>query len=218
MTDDVLEVETIEDATTETASDEERLRDIFQARRTVRKQRMRAKNVRGTRDERVGRRMYRAAVEGYAREAEPLLIQTDSGQELWSDRNFTAFSVGPDFIKRIDSSVFYEINGEKYQVKNERDMREVTIEPTGVKSLFSLGDPIQIEYKFEEKIGLSRTTTRRETVRAQIPPEVLDEIVSALNLELADMGISINVDEETGQTKIDSSLIQEVETWRRENL
>jgi hypothetical protein len=176
----------------------ERVHSIFEARTECRQYRTKAKAQDG--DDYTP--LYRSALESFIREVEPLLKQTEDGQELWSERAFGAAPIAPEHKKPRDTTQPRQIN------------------LVGLKSLFELECPAMFEIEIVEKSPRRKAGEKVKpvTVSWDVPFWALDEMFAAVNTHLSDLGFGIALDEAGKQTKLDDDLIAEVEKWRRENL
>lgn len=181
---------------------QERVRSIFEARKTCREKRREAKEEQSP-------ALYREAVEGYIREVEALFQQTKEGKEYWTTHRFGVFELTPhpsDLPQEYD------------EIKSVND--EKRVEFNGLQSLFEVGDPIRARIGvLVPAPGKSRGNTKEAVAIARyVPFDILDAMFSAVNTYLSDLGFGIEIDEAQKNTKLDDDLMEEVEQWRRENL
>jgi hypothetical protein len=196
--DDGLAVETVG---IEEVVRQERVRSIFESRRTCREKRLEAKEE--------GRPvLYRDAVEGYLREVEALFQQTEEGQKYWNNYNFGGFELTP-----IPSDV------EGYN-KIEGVLDEKRVDFIGLRSLFAVGDPIRerVEVRVPSKRMGPGSTIETVILARPVPFTILDSMFSVTNTYLSNIGFGVEVDQAQKNTKLDDDLMKEVEQWRRENL
>lgn len=212
-TDDELAPEAVEDDTESTPLDvetvgvdeivrQERVRSIFEARKTCREKRLEAKEEQNP-------ALYRDAVEGYIREVEALFQQTEEGKEYWTTHPFGVFELTPhasDLPEKYD------------KIESVYDQKEVEFE--GLESLFEAADPVRAPAEVLVPTAGRNRGNHKETVviARHVPFDILDAMFSVVNTYLSDLGFGIEIDEAQKNTKLDDDLMEEVEQWRRENL
>jgi hypothetical protein len=182
------------------AARNERVRSLFEARDRVREIRTETKLQRSGRETKRGAAEYRAALETYVREAQPLLEKTTRGRELWSDETLGVVTVSLDTESFDGDTNALKIAGTDRQISH--DPGPVEVEVTGLKTLFGPGRPIQAEIPIPvPQVSLGRRPNQRQrsepyTVSRDLPFDILDEIFSATNSYLADIGLGIEVESE----------------------
>jgi hypothetical protein len=197
--DDEIDVEAVG---TDEIVRQERVRSIFEARKMCRERRLVAK-------EEDDQSIYRDALEGYVREVQPLLTQTEKGRSYWNTHDFGTIELTPhrnDLPESCD-----EINA-------VIDKQQLAF--TGLVSLFNAGDPIYREASVRvPSPGRGRGDVIKTVAFARhIPFDILDSMFSVTNTYLSQIGFGVEVDQTQKNTKLDDDLMKEVEQWRRENL
>lgn len=212
---DEIEVETVD-------ADEmirrERIRGLFDARTEVRDTRLEVKQQSRGHETQAGNSIYRAALESYVREAQPLCTQTTAGQKLWNEKDFGSLTLEPPLVEYEGDTNAMRIEGTDTTVTTRPTPKKVDV--VGLKSLFEISPPFVVDFEIQRGAVTAgpRVTTETVELDKSIPFYILDEMFAATNAYLAELGIGIDVQEGTNQTKVDDSLIEEVEKWRRENL
>lgn len=198
---------------------QERVRSIFDARNTCRKQRTKAKRASAVGEADAAPVIYQTALESYIREVEPLFSQTKKGQRYWSEYQFGTMQVTPD-IKFKTSR-----DGQRRTLKQtgsvlKGDIPKRVVEISGLKSLFELGSPMVFDMECNVRSrGMSRgESVETVTVQESIAVGILDEMYAVTNGYLGEIGFGVEVGKAKQHTKLDDDLLDEVEQWRRENL
>jgi hypothetical protein len=197
-----IEVEAVEDP--ESYIQSRRLRDIFEARKTVRKQRQTAKqyqvNNSGIEATLKAQRYYRASVENYLTELRPLFLSDDRGKRYWYKLDLGSIRVEPIIsektVGRGSPSRVIKKNGSTYYVKEEVEAEKIDL--TGLGCLFSLADPIVCDFELMvERVGLGGgLSSKVVTETRNIPFTTLDSIMNQANMYLQERGIELDPEEE----------------------
>lgn len=187
---DEIEVEPVHDP--EGYLQERRLKDIYDARETVRERRIKAKELQLESQRRNGDsldavRLYRTAVENYLTELKTLFLEDDRGKQYWYEAD-----VGEIIIPPPDNP--------NYRTKPEPK----SIDLTGLNCLFSLPEPIVAEWEACVSVGLSGGRTETETMEriATVSFHHLDLIVQSANQFLAEKGFELDPHEDTEPASI----------------
>lgn len=196
---------------------QERVRAIFDARRECRDKRSKAKAQTYQGRTNVGRALYRDAVEGYVREVQTFLTQTEKGETLWNDFHFGTIDVTPS-VEEVPGNTDKKRLDDGTIIAKAPDGREIPVR--GLNALFELSPPFTARFEVvTESVGRGRReTSKKLNVEREIPIRILDQMFAAINQYLADIGFDIEVGKSQQHTKLDDDLLEEVEQWRRENV
>jgi len=217
-TDDSPNVEVIEDPDSYIQS--RRLRDIFDARKQVRKQRLRAKthyidNNDSPRGIRGAKRAYRAAVENYLAELRPLFLSDEQGKQVWFNLDFGTLQIEMpterETVGREQSRVVYkEVKADgsirKHPMSNQPDPKIINLQ--GLNYLFELPEPIVAEFEFiSTSSGRWGGGTNRHHVTTQhdIGFDRLDAVVNEANHRLQQRGLDLDLSEDDSVAESDYS-------------
>jgi len=114
----------------------DRVKAISDARKTARKARLEANDQKAKGEDDYGIRLYRAAVEGYLREVEPLFKKTETGRRLWDEKRYGVIQVTPqpeDFPGDTSATKQFE-------------QKQIPIE--GLNALFEMSPPFRMEFHY----------------------------------------------------------------------
>lgn len=206
--DEITEIaEVIEDPDSYIQS--QRLKDIFNARRDVRKRRLKMKTVaidaEKPADLTTAKRGYRAAVENYLQEIRPLFMRDEQGKQVWFGLDFGTLEIPLPIEKesygrsRGIRYVHTHIeNGEKKKTKVPHPPEPKRIELQGLNYLFDLPEPITVTFD----IGATSTghyglTTGTDNITKQhdIGFDRLDQIVNEANHRLEQRGLDLELND-----------------------
>jgi hypothetical protein len=146
--------------------------------------------------------VYRALVNSYIIEAEPLLKKYKGGKRLLEKKDFGTESLCPTFEKNSNSSryssyswrVFLSddptIDREKIRVR--RKPQPTTFNLKGLLSVSRLPDPLEAEYKLDGQVAHSTSKTINYRCVSQISYEKLDNMVRSLNNFLGEAGFEVD--------------------------
>lgn len=198
---------------------QERVRSIFDARNTCRKQRTKAKRASALGEDAAAPIIYQTALESYIREVEPLFSQTENGRQYWTEHKFGTMHVSPDVEYKSNSHGQYVVLNQTGS-KIAGEIPQTTVEVRGLKSLFELGSPMSFQMDcITQARGRGRGNSReRITVEKALSVDILDEMYAVTNGYLGEIGFGVEVGKAEQHTKLDDDLLDEVEQWRRENL
>lgn len=187
---DEIEVEPVHDP--EGYVQERRLKDIYDARETVRERRIKAKELQLENQHRNSNsldavRLYRTAVENYLTELKTLFLEDDRGEQYWYEAD-----VGEILIHPPDNP--------NYRTEPEPK----SIDLTGLNCLFSLPEPIVVKWEMCVSVGLNGGRTKTKTVEriATVSFQHLDKIVQSANQFLAEKGFELDPHEDTEPASI----------------
>jgi hypothetical protein len=193
-----------------------RLRDLFDARQTVREDRRKAKDVihfesgDGLRDREVAAlTIYRQSVETYILESKSLLTATDRGTALWADAEFGKVRLELE-TRGVDGPAkpeLFDPTGEGWVEVPRGEAPEPTVIPlSGLSSLLRIDDPVTRTWNFTVTGTPPRGShSKSVTGREQPSWQMLDQMVVSLNDYLSSLGIDLSVQEETGEPEWDYS-------------
>lgn len=196
---------------------QERVRSIFESKRSCRDARTKASNEAAIGDVNAGLIVYRNALETYVREVEPLFAQTEAGRRYWSDYDFGEVDLRPRY-ENIEE--IYRGSG-VVEDADPVDRDTAILQLRGLRSLFETDTPIKVPFKIftkhkkKSRSGLSMVETVSHN---NIPLRTLDRMYAVTNGYLAEIGFGVEVGKAEQHTKLDDDLLDEVEAWRRENL
>lgn len=188
---------------------QERVRSIFDSRRTVREVRLEAKTGREPIDS------FRVALEGYVREVEPLFAQTEDGQHYWRNRHYGNIVVEPTVEEMVGDTNKKQL-ADGTRVVTEPEARTVRVH--GLNSLFQDNMAVEIEVEVPTVRRGKQTESKTVPVSPELPLSVLDEMYSGVNSYLAQIGFDVEVGKAEQHTKFDDDLVEELRDWREENL
>ena len=201
---EIEEIEEIDDP--EELIQTRRIRDIFDARKQVRSERQRAKELklldRERRSVTYPEQLYRQSVESYLSELRPLFLDSNLGKTYWFDFDFGQIDVNPPIYQHkegYNSAPWADKDGESYIV--DRIPQSKTVELDGLSYLFRLSDPIEITWNLTGRTPTTQLGTGGS--RAQIEKssyvhisfDRLDAVLNAANTYLAERGIELKPEE-----------------------
>jgi len=151
--------------------------------------------------------VYRDAVEGYIREVEPLLAQTETGRHYWQDKLFGTAEIRPSDGMPAGAEI----------IESREDQ---TVAIRGLGSLFKFSENAQTTVELQVPSNRRGKKYYYEEVPANvvITLETLDQMYSGVNSFLAEIGLDVEVSKAQENTKLDDDLLDEVAEWRNENL
>ena len=183
-----------------------RIRDIFDARKQVRSERQRAKELKLLDPERRSvtypEQLYRQSVESYLSELRPLFLDSNLGETYWFDFDFGQIDVGPPIYhdkQGYNSGPWVDKDGESYIV--DRIPQSKTVELDGLCYLFRLSDPIEITWNLTGRTPTTHLGTGGNKAQIQkssyvhISFDRLDAVLNAANTYLAERGIELKPEE-----------------------
>jgi hypothetical protein len=135
----------------------------------------------------------RSAVTAYVLEAEPLLKNTDAGEEVWADAGLTPVRLPPRPEAEWEGATSRTVRNVRDGLVDEaRD----AIRLPGVGHYVRSSTPFVVEWRgFVKSPGLSRGTENGvRTATATIPRGVSEDVFRTLNKLLADLGIGIEAE------------------------
>jgi len=158
----------------------ERLKQIYQARRELREIRREAATHRKT-DAKNAVAYYRTGVESYLMELEPLFYTDKTGQQLWEEQYFGTVTISPP---ETADQPYYQIGGP-------------TLEPVqyhikGLNTLFQIDDVAHV-FEIEEENELTGSSAEKVRCTSPIPWDALNRMVSAANRYCTELGIGLDV-------------------------
>lgn len=200
-----IEIEVVDDP--ESYIQTRRLKDIFEARKKVREQRLKAKEHKMAYDERAeeqerAKRFYRAAIENYLAELRPLILSDELGKYYWYKMDFGSIVIEPSTYQGTvgDSKAFQKVdipneNGvTSYVIDQDPGSKEVDL--TGLRCLFSLPEPITVDWEIVVRAKTrEKRTVVHKTDEVHIGFQKLDTIVNEANSYLRDRGIELDPEE-----------------------
>lgn len=187
----------------------QRLKDIFNARREVRKQRLKMKTMAIDADSRydvtAAKRGYRAAVENYLQEVRPVFFKDEQGKRVWFDLDFgtlkielpvqrESYGLGREYLVHKERKPNGEVKKHKVSARPEPKI----IELRGLNYLFELPEPIAVEFEWtviSSGSWASSTHSKSMTKRHDIGFDRLDEIVNEANHRLEERGLDLALGE-----------------------
>jgi hypothetical protein len=215
--DDITAPEVIEDPDSFIQS--RRLKDIFNARRDVRKQRLKMKTHAIDTDKpaqvRAAKRAYRAAVEGYLQELRPVFISDKQGQDVWFGLDFGTLKIEPPVQYETagldrEQLVYRETTPDGQTKRHELDSRPEPkeIDLRGLNYLFELPEPIAVEFEqTTETSGKWVGSVHSESItkRHDIGFDRLDRVVDEANHRLEQRGFDLELGEDNAVAEADYS-------------
>jgi hypothetical protein len=215
--DDITAPEVIEDPDSFVQS--QRLKDIFGARRDVRKQRLKMKTLAidadTQADVRAAKRGYRAAVEGYLQELRPVFMDDKQGQDVWFGLDFGTLKIELPVQRETvglnrEQLIYRETkpNGKtkKHKVGTQPEPKEIDLH--GMNYLFELPEPIAVEFEWTNISSgswASSTHSKSITKRHDIGFDRLDQIVNEANHRLQERGFDLELGEDNAVAEADYS-------------
>ena len=202
---EIEEIEEIDDP--EELIQTRRIRDIFEARKQVRKERRRAKELKLLDPERRSvtypEQLYRQSVESYLSEIRPLFLDSDLGKTYWFEFDFGQINVNPpiyhDKQGYSGNNVWIDKGNQSYTLNRVPPSK--TIELDGLSYLFRLSDPVEITWNLtgrtpETKFGTGGNKAQIEkTSQIYLDFDRLDAVLNAANTFLAERGIELKPEE-----------------------
>ena len=182
-----------------------RIRDIFEARKQVRNERKRAKELKlldpESRSVTYPEQLYRQAVESYLSELRPLFLDSDLGKTYWFDFDFGQINVDPPIYHKEahNSGPWVDKDGESYIV--DLIPQSKTIELDGLCYLFRISDPVEITWNLTGRTPKTEFGTGgnkaqiQESSYVHISFDRLDAVLNAANTYLAERGIELKPEE-----------------------
>jgi hypothetical protein len=152
--------------------------------------------------------IYRALVDSYIVETEPLLRRYKGGLELLEDKDFGTASVCPQYQRNPDSRHRSgprdryrvhvgddpTVDAEKVTVSTEPE--PTIFELTGLLSVVTTPDPLVSLYEFTASAqGRTRKKTITYRCEAQVSYNTLDTMVRTLNNFLGQIGLEVDPEE-----------------------
>ena len=214
---DITAPEVIEDPDSFIQS--QRLKDIFNARRDVRKQRLKMKTHAIDTDKAAqvtaAKRGYRAAVETYLQELRPVFMGDKQGRDVWFGLDFGTLKVELPVQRETvglnrERLVYRETkpNGEtkKHKVCGRPEPKEIDLR--GLNYLFELPEPIAVEFEWTNTSSgkwASSTHSKSITKRHDIGFDRLDQIVNEANHRLQERGFDLELGEDNAVAEADYS-------------
>ena len=202
---EIEEIEEVDDP--EELIQTRRIRDIFEARKEVRRERLRAKELKvvNSNHHTEPEQLYRAAVENYLTELRPLFLFDELGKQYWYNYDFGSIIVEPPtYTESVDIGVgseadYVDIDGDSYVVVSKPEQKEIELD--GLCYLFNTSDPVSVtwnltakEPKTEFGTGGGRRTVTKESY-VYINFNRLDAAVNTANSYLAERGIELKPEE-----------------------
>lgn len=208
-TNEEIEVEAVEDP--DSYIQGRRLKDIFESRKTVRKQREKAKQYQIETGDNEGelkaQRYYRTAVENYLSELRPLFLSDELGKQYWYGLDIGTIKIQPSLIRRSignrPEELLIEDGDSTYSVMEEPDQKE--IELTGIGCLFGISDPIVCEFELgikQSRVGGYNYRSKTVVEKRNVPFSILDSIMNSANMYLQERGIELDPEEEEDPAKL----------------
>jgi len=178
------------------------LRSVFDALDEYR--RTRRKTNRAVATDELGeldrRRLVFEAFQQILLSAEPLFSETDDGKEIWEEKEYRLHSSAINVPKRKSHGV--SRGGHSRFEEGDRTV-------DGLQSFIA-------GRTFYTMVGGPRRTSKR-VVTASPGPETCNQGYRDVTFFLSDIGLGIDLSEET-QTKIDDDTLDELEQWRQRNV
>lgn len=191
--------EEVKDA--EDYTQQRRLKSIYDLRDELHQQRKKVRHAESSQGDRFSALcVYRAIVDSYILELEPLLRRYQNGVEYLTQTDFGTVTVRPNtkigsagmgLGKRVKA--YSPKKGDYRSVKGEPD--PVEYELTGLQSLLEIGNPIEVTFTFQTT-GSHGISSFEHTVRQQVEMVILDKMVRTMNTFLADIGFELEPEEE----------------------
>jgi hypothetical protein len=184
-----------------------RLKDIFEARKRVRDQRLKAKDHQMTypnraEEQKRSKRFYRAAIENYLAELRPLLLSDELGEHYWYKLDFGSLVIEPSTYEApvADRGTYEKVdipNGNgttTYIVDQDPDAKVIDL--TGLCCLFNLSEPITVNWEITVRArSRQKRTVVNKTEEVHIGFKKLDTIVNKANSYLQERGIELDPEE-----------------------
>jgi hypothetical protein len=180
----------------------QRLKQIYDARRDLRKMRREAAKVRNNPSNNQSAKIeavqyYRSGLESYLLEVDTLLRQHDPGPELWHDRRYGSVIIPPpgDWDKKRGYYLSRNIKrgpNQPLKVESLPDPKEVPV--TGLKWLFETGTPITRDFEFTvDSHVIDETVTK--TGSAVVSWQTLNKMATDVNSFLNEVGVGLEIDD-----------------------
>lgn len=203
---DGIEIEVVDDP--ESYIQTRRLKDIFEARKKVRDQRLRAKEHQmaysnKAEEQKRAKRYYRAAIENYLTELRPLFLSDELGKHYWHKLDLGSLVIEPPIYRGTvgDSGTFWKVDvaskgdTKTYTVEEKPDNKKIDL--TGLRCLFDLPEPMSANWEIvvhSRRFGESMDIINRSK-EVHIGFQKLDTIVNEANSYLRDRGIELDPEE-----------------------
>jgi len=136
----------------------------------------------------------RQAVTAYVLEAEPLLQNTEAGQEVWHDAGLQPAALEPPASIPWDDEPSYEVGGVPESLVDEKND---VIRVPGVAHYVSLETPFSVTWTGQaDTVAHRRHATERveEPTLMTLPRSTSEGVFRATNKLLADLGIGIDAE------------------------
>ena len=148
---------------------------------------------------------YRALVESYLLEIEPLLKRYGDGEYYFTQYNFGHFTLAPE-TRAISGNAILQVelyfpnrhtqdNDGWEQVNEEYVPDSTTYDFTGLRSLFEAPDTLILHEHVKED-DTYRAETYTYIKKSQIPMPTLDEMVRLMNESISDIDFELEPEEE----------------------
>lgn len=146
--------------------------------------------------------VYRALVDSYIIESEPLLRKYKGGKKLLEKKDFGTESLCPTFERYSNNNRHSSYNWQVYvdddptvnreKIRVRRKPQPTTFNLKGLLSVSELPDPLEAEYKLDGQVAHSTSKTINYHCVSQISYEKLDSMVRSLNNFLGDAGFEVD--------------------------
>lgn len=135
---------------------------------------------------------FRAKLEEYITVAQGTLV-AGNGPTLWEETNFGSTRLAPPGHSPDGRAEWRLPDGTELSYKPD----PVAVVHVGLESLFNLNDPLRRRVKFAVDRGRFGTIETTAMARGQVDWKVLDTMFIHLNRHISDLGLDIQIEEET---------------------
>jgi hypothetical protein len=149
---------------------------------------------------------YRALVDSYVVETEPMLRRYDPGTELLENQDFGAVTVNVEtkqplkgrdtYNSTVEVDVRSDPSIDKDWVTVSEVPKPVKYDVTGLLSVINLPDPLRPQFELNRSQTMLSSTNCIFSPTYQIDFEVLDRMVRSINNFLAEIGFEVDPQEE----------------------
>lgn len=189
-----------------------RLQQLFDLRENLHKSRLKLAEIEHNRRHKRTRwealNAYRALVDSYILELEPLLLRYEPGPELLNETHFGTVEVTPHYKLEPagrSSSDTYQVyepsastnnSSDDYVRVQNRPHEVVEYELEGLRSVLELPSPLTATYTFNKFKYAGKGKSFKHTAKTQIRMETMDTMVRKANNFLAEIGFTVSPEPE----------------------
>jgi len=196
------EIEDIENYT-----EERRLKSIFDIREQIHTMRQEVRVAAQDKQKRFEALcVYRALVDSYLMELEPLLRRYGDGEYYLREKDFGTIEIEPKVEQAkvgrygMETRLYFPEKGEWKKVDHRSIPEPDNIHLKGLESLFNIPDPITISTSVQKPgrpdLSMRDSNTYQYRWKIQIPLQKLDTMLRTLNNFLSEIGFELEPEEE----------------------